>query len=232
MFAHFSQYFNLDPRWQILTTEGQPYQVQVEDRREEGPQISREAEKTLEAMHSVIDLTHAFSYNATKGLVYFTAFNIVCYHFTGWISGIATMYAITIVIFGWTSYEFSKLEAGSFQLKATFVLIVGSRREPNHLTWEEIQELPERQRDHAIRDYHTTTPVLREGQQPSLDIRDGSDRVKMTLVHVQRAITQIEQLRRSLPILNYYALPLRTPLKNLSTNLRHIESHLKLELRA
>lgn len=230
MFAYASRYLNLDPRWQILTTEGQPYQI--ENRREAGPEISPEAVKTLEAMHSVIDLTHAFSYNATKGLVYFTFFNIVCYHFTGWISGIATMYAITIVIFGWTSYEFSKLEAGSFQLKATFVRILGSGREPNHLTWEEILQLPEMERKHAIRDYHTTTPVLREGQQPSLHLRDGRQRVIKTLEHVSIAITQIEHLRCSLPIFNYYALPFRTPLKNLSTNLRGIETHLKQELRA
>lgn len=230
MFAHFSQYFNLDPRWQILTTEGQPYQVEA--RRGEGPQISEQAEKTLDAMRSVIDLTHAFSYNATKGLAYFTAFNIVCYHFTGWISGVATMYAITIVTFGWISYEFSKLEAGSLQLKETFVLIGGTRREPTHLTWEEVEALPEREREHATRDYHTANPVLRPDQEPSLSISDGRLQVRTTLLHVQNAIRQMEHLRQDLSILNYYALPLRTPLKNLSTNLRRIETHLKEELRA
>ena len=38
-------------------------------------------------------------------------------------------------------YEFSKLEAGSLQLKETFVLIGGTRREPTHLTWEEVEAL-------------------------------------------------------------------------------------------
>lgn len=230
MFAYASNYFNLDHRWQILTTEGQPYHIEA--RRGEGPEISREAEKTLEAMRSVIDLTHAFSSNATKGLAYFTAFNVLCYHFTGWISGVALMYGITIVVFGWISYEFSKLEAGSLQLKETFVLIIGSRREPTHYTWEEIEVLTERERELPLRDYHTGTAVLRPDQESSLNIRDGRLQVQTTLLHVQCAIRQMEHLRKDLSILNYYALPLRTPLKNLSTNLRHIESHLKLELRA
>lgn len=229
MFAYVSNYFNLDPRWQILTTEGKPYQT--EDGRNEGPQIAQKAEKTLEAMGSVIDLTHTFSSNATKGLAYFTAFNILCYHFTGWISGVALMYGITIVVFGWMSYEFSKLEGGSLQLKETFVLIIGSRREHPHHTWEEIQALSEKDRELPLRDYHTGTAVLRPGQLSSLNL-DGRGRVETTLIYVRNAIRQMENLRKSLPILTYYAYPLRTPLKNLSTNLRHIETHLLVELRA
>lgn len=220
MFNHISSYFNVDPRWQVLTTTGQEYQVQ-------GPQhqIDKKAEQTLEAMRSVIDLTHTFSSNATKVLVYFTAFNVVCYHFTGWISGVALMYAITIVIFGWISHDFSTLEAGSLRLKETFVLIIGSRREPTHHTWEEIEALDQREREYPLRDYQMGTAVLRE-EDSSLNIRDPKIQVQTTLIHVRSAIREIERLRNSLPILNYYPLPLRTPLKNFSINLRSIETHL------
>lgn len=230
MFAYASRYLNLDPRWQILTTEGQPYQI--ENRRGEGPEISREAENALESMRSVVDLTYTVSSTATIGLAYFTAFNILCYHLTGWISGVAQMYAITIVVFGWIAYESSKLEGGSLQLKITFVLIVGSRNEPIHQTWEEIEALQERDRVYPLRDYHTGFPVLRPEQEPSLNIRDGRLRVQTTLIHVQRAIVELERIRQSLRILTRYAYPLKTPIKNLSSNLRHIETHLKQELRA
>ncbi|QVL58245.1 MAG: hypothetical protein KFB93_03965 [Simkaniaceae bacterium] len=210
MFAYASSYFNLDPRWQVLTTTGPEYQVEREavsghlgsPARAPVPRMSQEVSKTLDAVKSVIDLTHTFSSNTTKSLVYFTAFNVLCYHFTGWISGVALMYGITIVVFGWISHDFSKLEAESLRLREIFVLING-----------------------PIDD-----PILRSEETPSLLIRDGRLRIEMTLVQVRNAIREIDRLRGSLPILNYYAVPLRTPLQNISINLGKIETHLQEQL--
>lgn len=210
MFAYVSNYFNLDPRWKVITTTGPEYQVQREamenhigsPARVPIPQMSPEVGRTLDAIKSVIDLTHTFSKTTTKSLVYFTAFNVLCYHFTGWISGVALMYGITIVIFGWISHDFSKLEAGSLRLKKIFVQINGPFDDP----------------------------MLRPEETPSLMMRDGTDRVKMTLDKVRGAIWEINELKVSLPILNYISYPLRVPLENIHTNLVKIETHLASQL--
>lgn len=224
--SSISHYLNLSPQWAVLTT----IKADLADNPScDEPQVSQKAMAQLAAMRSVVDLTHTVASNAKKSLIYFTAFNVLCYHFTGWISGVALMYGITIVAFGWISHNFAILEAGSLRLKEIFVLISPSIREPTHLTWEEIQALQGRERDQALRVYHTGAPVLRKDQEPSLCIRDGKTKVSKTLEHVQYAIREVEHLRNSLPLLNYFPLPFRTPLKNLSINLTHVETHLKAQ---
>ncbi len=201
---------NFDPRWRVLTTTGPEYQVQRQEfqdllgspakngSRRQSVAISDEVTGNLEAIKWNIDRVHWISSNATKGLVYFTALNVLCYHFTGWISGIALMYAITIVIFGWISHDFSNLENASLRLKSYLVYIVG----PKDRTFSGTQI-------------------------PAVQIHNDRERLSSTLIYVHLAIDEIERLKTSLPILAYYSYPLRIPLENVSTNLQRIEKHIE-----
>ena len=231
MFPYPFQHLNADRRVQILTTSNPEYYAEDNSDHATSP-ISAKIKKELKAMHSIIDITHKFSRNGAKGLTYFTAFNVLCYHFTGWISTIALTYGITIVIFGWISYEFLKLESGLLQLKETFILMVNSEEERrNHYTLEEISGLSAEEQDSSLHDYHARPPVFRLGQTSSLKMDNRDLQIRTTLTHVQGAIRQIEHLRRSIPIISRYFFPIKIPIRNLSGNLRHIETYLNNKLR-
>lgn len=204
-------FFNLDPSWRVITTQGEEYRTQREavsdyassPSRVSPPRLSQKAEEALGHIYNVVDLTHSVASYGKMGIaplfatLFFVNLSTSMFFVVVWWAN-----SFAIAFLGLMYHDFSRIEEGAFQLKNIFILMNG--------------------REDAS--------ILRPGEIPSMAERDGKIRLTRTLDQVRNAIRQIERMQDSIKVLTYFSYPLRTPLANVKANLEKIETHISDQL--
>lgn len=143
------------------------------------PKISKEVEETLKKLQNVIDFSLKGSNLAIKGILCITLINVVGYHLTGWIAGVALTYFVAVSVLSSAFFNTSKIHSALKDLHYLLLHTIGRRDD------------------------------LSQGEIISLNVVDPHVCVHLTLSHVRALKEKISSLQKNVFLSIYpLSLPL------------------------